>query len=86
LDVAFAYDAQVADALGGQVDEQIDLILVERASGSDHDGFTRVDTQRVDVFHIGHREAVVIFITDDLEFDFLPSFEGFFHQNLWGKG
>ena len=44
-----------------------------------------MDAQRVEVFHACHGEAVVIGVADYLEFDFLPAFQGFFHQNLLGE-
>ena len=45
-----------------------------------------MDAQRVEVFHAGHGEAMVVGIADDLELDFFPAFQGFFYQNLRGEG
>lgn len=54
LDVALAHDAQVADDLDGGVAQHVVLVVVERLAGSHHDGFSRVDAQRVDVLHVAH--------------------------------
>ena len=41
-----------------------------------------MDAQRVEVFHTSYGETMVIRIADDLELDFFPTFQGFFHQDL----
>ena len=44
-----------------------------------------MDAQRVEVFHTCYGEAVVVGVADYLEFDFFPTFQGFFHQDLLGE-
>ena len=44
-----------------------------------------MDTQRVEVLHRSHREAVVVGVADALKLNLLPSLQAFFHQNLGSK-
>ena len=44
-----------------------------------------MNAQRVEVFHACHREAVVVGIADYLEFNFLPTLQRLFYQNLLGE-
>ena len=86
LYVTFAHDAQVTDALGRKFLKHLHLFVAQRAGGSHHDGLTGVDAQRVEVLHACHGETVVVGIADYLELDFFPTFQGFFYQDLLGKG
>jgi len=66
--------------------QQGQLFLIQRAGRSYHDTFPGVDAQRVDVFHAGDREAVVVAVSDDFELDLFPAFERLFDQNLRSIG
>ena len=66
--------------------QHLHLVIAERAGGSHHDRFTRVDTQGVEVLHAGHGEAVVVGIADNLELNLLPSLQRLFHENLLAEG
>ena len=43
-----------------------------------------MDSQRVEVLHITHRNAVVITVTDHFVFNLLPALERLFHKDLPG--
>jgi hypothetical protein len=45
-----------------------------------------MDSHRIEIFHVANRDAVIIAITDDFIFDFLPSLQVFFDENLAGEG
>ena len=85
LDITFTYNAQVTDTFCRQFLQQFQFFIVERASRSYNDRFTGVDTQRVEVFHAGNCETVVVGVADNFKFDFFPAFQGFFHQDLFGE-
>ena len=85
LDVTFAHDAEVTDTFGRKFLQHFHLFVGKRAGWSNHDRLTGMNAQRVEVFHACHGEAVVVGVADYLEFDFLPAFQGFFHQNLLGE-
>ena len=54
LDVALSHDAQMADDLDGGVPQHVVLVVVQRLARSHYDGLSRVNAQRVDVFHVTH--------------------------------
>ena len=74
----------MADRLFRKFLQETQFFLVERAGWRHDNTLTGMDAQRIDVFHAGHREAVVVFIADYFEFDLFPSFERFLDQNLRG--
>ncbi len=61
LDIAFTDDAQMADRLFRKFLQETQFFLVERAGRRHDNTLTGMDAQRIDVFHAGHREAVVVF-------------------------
>ena len=85
LNVTFAHDAEVTDTFGRKFLQHLHLFVGKRASGGNHDRLTGMDAQRVEVFHACHSETVVVGIADYLELYFLPAFQGFFHQYLFGE-
>ena len=44
-----------------------------------------MDTQRVEVLHAGHGEAVVVGVADYFKLNFFPAFQRLFYQNLFGE-
>src|SRR5215471_5197708 len=63
------------------------VIAVRESLTRCHDNaFARVDTKRVNVLHVAYGNAIVRFIAHDLVFDFLPTIEVFFHEDLWRIG
>ena len=76
----------MTDTFCRQFLQQFQFFIVERASRSYNDRFTGVDTQRVEVFHAGYSEAVVVRVADHFELDFFPAFQRFFYQDLLGEG
>ena len=47
-----------------------------------NDALAGMDAQRVEVFHIADRDAVVVAVAHDLVFDLFPAFQRLFDQNL----
>ena len=45
-----------------------------------------MDAERVEILHVADCDTVVVFVPDNLIFDFLPAFEGFLHKNLGREG
>jgi hypothetical protein len=41
-----------------------------------------MDAQRVEVFHVANRDAVVVTVADDFILNLFPALEGFFDQDL----
>ena len=78
LHVAFPNDTDMANDAYGQLAQFVVFAVGQCLGGSDDDTFARVDTQRVEVFHVAHRDAVVKAVAHDFIFDFFPAFEGFF--------
>ena len=85
LNVALAYDAQVAHAADGDFLKLLHLLGSQRTSGSHHDRLTRMDAQRVEVLHRSHREAMVVGVADALKLNLLPSLQRLLNKNLRGK-
>ena len=75
----------MADSLHREFLKHLHLVVAERASGSHHDRFTRVDTQGVEVLHAGHGEAVVVGIADYFELNLFPTLQRLFYQYLRSK-
>ena len=53
---------------------------------SHYDALAGMDAQRIEVLHITYRDAIVIAVAHHFVFDFLPSFQRFFNQDLRRKG
>ena len=85
LYITFAHDAEVADTFRRKFLQHFHLFVGKRAGRRNHDGLTRMDAQRVEVFHACYGEAVVVGIADHLEFNLFPALQGLFHQNLLGE-
>ena len=58
------------------------LFIIERLTGSNHDALSGMDAQRIEILHIADSDAIVVAISNDLVFDFLPTFQVLFDQNL----
>ena len=82
LDIAFADDPDVADHLFGKFLQQGQFLVVQRTGRGHHNALAGVDSQRIEVLHTGHREAVVVLIADHFEFDLLPSLQRLLDQYL----
>ena len=76
----------MADRASGYILQQGDLLFGERDDRCHHNTFTGVDTQRVEVLHRHHGEAVVVTVTDHLELNLFPPFQALLHQYLAGEG
>ena len=45
-----------------------------------------MDAEWVEVLHRSHRKAVVVLVADTFKLYLFPSFQTFFHKNLWSEG
>ena len=72
----------MADNFAGKFLQHGKLFVIERTGRSNYDTFTGVYPQRVDIFHAGNGETVVVLVADYLELDFFPAFQRFFYKNL----
>ena len=43
-----------------------------------------MDSQRIEIFHVTYRDAVVVLVTHHLIFYLFPSLDGFLHKDLTG--
>mmetsp|Transcript_59704 Transcript_59704/g.176908 ORF Transcript_59704/g.176908 Transcript_59704/m.176908 type:complete len:576 (+) Transcript_59704:1946-3673(+) len=84
LNVALPHNAQVTHHLDGRLSEHEIFPIRESLGGRHHDGISRVDTQRVEILHVAHRDAIVGGITDYLVLQFLPSPQILIDENLTG--
>ena len=75
----------MAYTLDGDLLQHLYLLRFQRTGRSNHDGFTSMDAQRIEVLHRGHCEAAVVSVADALEFNLLPSLQALLDEDLWGK-
>lgn len=54
LDVTLPNNAEVSNDFDGRVPEHVVFIVIERLTRRHHNGFSRMDSQRVDVLHVTH--------------------------------
>lgn len=54
LDVTLSHNAKVSDDFDGRVPQHVVFMVVKRLTGRHHDGFSRMDAQRVNILHITH--------------------------------
>ena len=72
----------MAHALNGNVLKHGNLLLAEGAGRCHNDTLTGVYAQRIEVFHAGHGETMVVGIADNLELYLLPALQALFNKNL----
>ena len=82
LHVTLAHDADMSDDADGQGTQFVVVGIGQCLAGGNHDAFARVNAQRVKVFHVAHRDTVVIAVAHHLVFYLLPSLEALLHQYL----
>mmetsp|Transcript_11119 Transcript_11119/g.20610 ORF Transcript_11119/g.20610 Transcript_11119/m.20610 type:complete len:955 (+) Transcript_11119:141-3005(+) len=82
LDVALADDAQVPNHLDGGGPELEVLAVAQGLGRGHHDGVARVHPQRVEVFHVAHRDAVVPGVPNHFVLDLLPPAKVLVDQDL----
>lgn len=54
LDVTLSHDAEVPDDFDGRVPQHVVFTVVKRLTWCNHDGFSGVDTKRINVLHVAH--------------------------------
>eukprot|EP00123_Amoebidium_parasiticum_P018886 comp24311_c0_seq1/m.45726 comp24311_c0_seq1/g.45726 ORF comp24311_c0_seq1/g.45726 comp24311_c0_seq1/m.45726 type:complete len:317 (+) comp24311_c0_seq1:2722-3672(+) len=82
LNVALTHHPKVTNGLDGCVAQHVVLTVTQRLRGCNDDGVTSVDTERVEVLHVAHSDAVVIGITHHLILYLLPALHGPLNQHL----
>ena len=85
LNIALTHNAQVLYTLNSDFLQHFNLLLAQRASRRNYDGFASMDTQWVEILHRGNGKATVVSIADALKLDFLPALQTLFNQNLWSE-
>ncbi|GKT45601.1 LOW QUALITY PROTEIN: uncharacterized protein ColSpa_05782 [Colletotrichum spaethianum] len=82
LNVALSDNAQVADNVDSRSTKHVVVFVRQGLRGSNNDGVTSVNTERVKVLHIAHRDAVVLGITNDLVLNLLPALHTALDEHL----
>ena len=73
----------MTDTLRRKILQHLHLLVSQRTSRSHYNRLSRMDTQRVEIFHACHRETVVVSIADYFELNFFPTFQRLFYKNLF---
>ncbi len=83
LHVTLAHDTDVANNLDWQCTQLMILAIGQCLRGSDNNTFARMDTQRVEVFHVTNCDTVVVTVAHHLIFNLFPSLQALFNEHLW---
>ena len=86
LRVAAAFDAEFADNAQGSASEHLILMVGQRLRRCNDDGVARMHAHGVEVFHIADGDAVVVAVTHDFVFDFLPAGHTALDKHLTNQG
>ena len=86
LDIAAAFDLEVADDIKRCGTEHLVLAIGQRLCRSDNDGVAGMDTDRIDIFHGADDDAVVRTVAHDFEFDFFPTGNAALYEDLINRG
>jgi len=84
LDIAFADDAEMAHGADGNRAQLVVFAAGEGLARGDNDALAGVDAHGIKIFHVADREAVVVLVADDLEFDLFPAEQVLLDQDLAG--
>lgn len=82
LDITLTNDSQVADYCNSGLTQHVIFRIGEGLGRSNYNGFSRVNTHRIEVLHVTNGDTVVIDISDDFVLNLFPAFEGFLDENL----
>ena len=86
LAVAAALDAHRFDDVQRRRAQHLVFPVREGNSRCDNDGVAGVHSDGIEVFHRAHGDGVARAVAHDLELDFLPARDPFFHQDLGDRG
>ena len=86
LRIAAAFDAEFADNAQGGTSEHLILMVSQRLGRCDDDGVTGMHAHGVEVFHIADGDAVVVAVTHNFVFDFLPAGHTALNEHLTNQG
>ena len=82
LHITFSHDSDVTDDADAQRPQFVVFRIGQRLRGSNHDTFTGMNAERVKVFHVAHRDTVVIPVAHHFVFNLFPSFQALLYQHL----
>ena len=82
MHITLTDNAHVAHDADRQFTQFMVLAVGERLRRRNDDGFSCVNAQRVEVFHVADRNTVVETVADNFIFYFFPTFETLFHEHL----
>ena len=83
LHIALSHDSYVANYLYCEFAKQVVIVVAECLRRSHHDTLSGVDSERVEVLHVAHGDAVVIAVAHHLIFHLFPALERFLNEHLW---
>mmetsp|Transcript_4925 Transcript_4925/g.11053 ORF Transcript_4925/g.11053 Transcript_4925/m.11053 type:complete len:391 (+) Transcript_4925:2922-4094(+) len=82
LDVTFSNNTKMADSSDSSVTEHV-VFFVRKSLRRGHDHtVSGVDSKRVEILHVTDGHTIVVSVTDNFVFNFLPSLHASFDQNL----
>jgi hypothetical protein len=86
LDVALANNTKMSDNLDGSASKHVILLVAQGLTRRNYNGVTSVDAKRIEVLHVAHSDTVVVGVTNDLVFYFLPALERLLDEDLRREG
>ena len=72
----------MADDADGKFTEFMVFAIGQGLRRGNHDRFTRMDAQRVEILHVTNRDAIIKTVAHHFVFHFLPALEALLYQNL----
>ena len=85
LHITLTHDADMAHNADRQLAKFVIFAVGQRLRRGNHDRFARVNAERVEVFHIAHRDAIVEAVAHHFILHFFPALQALFDQNLRGE-
>ena len=82
LHVTSTLDLERTDQIDRAVIEHLQLFVVQRKNGSDHDGVTGVHAYGVDILHAADRDDVVTRVSHHLKLDLLEALHALLDEDL----
>mmetsp|Transcript_103902 Transcript_103902/g.294061 ORF Transcript_103902/g.294061 Transcript_103902/m.294061 type:complete len:331 (+) Transcript_103902:2757-3749(+) len=82
LNIALTHHTQMAHHLQSALPQSEVLGVRERLRRGNDDGVARVDAHGIEVFHVTHRDAIVVRVAHDLVLELLPALQTLVHDHL----
>src|SRR5437867_8066652 len=70
----------------GNLAKEVIFTIAQSLTRGDYDTFPGMDAHRIEIFHVTDGDTVIVGVTHDLVFDFLPAFEELLNKNLSPMG